>query len=476
MISIDHNASPSRAFWLLVIAAGTLVCSGCEDDDAPVPPPENRAAATSAPAPKTKTPNESVELEGWRIPNDTDLDAPSSQLERRALSLKEPRRFGDCQSFLERDGAPKNRLPHTGRPLRIRLFSCNIPAVERTDKRLYLAYAVPDDTHEGTDLRLSVYDTETDDDAPPLVWSHRMDRRSHSDHFRADLRESFIAPLPPNVVCTGTLWSDSTQVSCLSFDGSTVEWSGSLNFWSSIPLTAAAEGLVGADITGLTRRYPFSGVEMEGRQLPGRGGHSALYGVFDDRLVYAPEPPLTDDDYPLTLSAWNLESFEPIWRRKLPARPDSAVDYLTFEPYIFIKLQQQLVAVDIHSGSPAWSVGVGSDRPKMARADDTLYLLLRRRQASNLLYALDFKTGDVQWFARTPTGSLDVATFGETVALKSIRAVEVIDSVDPVPDDAPAIDSTTPDPRGDALQTDPTETDSPEADPGADDTTPDAGP
>lgn len=472
MISVDHNASPSRAFWLLVIAAGILVSSGCEDDQSPVPPPENPAAATSAPAPKTKASDESVELEGWRIPDDTNLDAPSAQLERRALSLKEPRRFGDCHTFLERDGAPKTRLPQTGHSLQIRLFSCDIPAVERTDQRLYLAYAVPDDTHEGTDLRLSVYDTEPGDrDAPPLLWSHRMDRRAHSDHFRADLRDSFIAPLPPNVVCTGTLWSDNTQVSCLSFDGSTVEWSGSLNFWSSIPLTPAAEGLVGADITGLTRRYPFSGVEMEGRQLPGRGGHSALYSIFDDRLVYAPEPPLTDDDYPLTLSGWDLESFEPIWRRKLPARPDPAVDSLTFDPYVFIKLQQQLVAVDINSGSPVWSVGVGSDRPKLARADETLYLLLRRRQASNLLYALKFNTGDVQWFARAPTGSLDVATFGDTVALKSIRAVEVIDSVDPVPEDAPAIDSTAPDPRGGALKTDPTP-----ATPEAADATPDAGP
>jgi outer membrane protein assembly factor BamB len=443
-----HQLTRALAVALTAVAWAT---GGCDDDPDPVPPPSEPAAATSVERTDTGS-STSVDLEGWRIPRSTDLAAPSEELQRQHLTLSEPERFEECYTFLERSDQPRRRLPFSAAALDARLFGCDIPVAERTDDRLYLAYPVPDSTHEATDLRLSVYTTasEEGDSAEPsrdLLWSHRMDRRDHSNHFEAQLRESFVATLPPNAVCVGTLWSGTTQVNCLSYDGKTVEWAGDMNFWSSTPLVAANGGLVGTDISGMTRRYPFSGVEMDRRELPGRGGQSALYALAGDRLVYAPEPPMSDDTYDLTLSAWRLDTFELVWRRKLPARLDPGVHELSFPPYTLIKIGQDLIAVDLNTGDPVWAVRVGSDRPKVVRDGDTLYMLIRRRKTSNLLYALSVKTGEVDWYARTPAGLLDVGMVGDDIALKSIRAVERITEIGEVPENAPPINSTAPDRR-----------------------------
>ncbi len=354
----------------------------------------------------------------WSAPEPVDVTQPDDE-SQRSLTLTEAMRLPQCAEIFEPEGSPAESFPVPKRKRARVLAGCRPEAYRRDDEgRRWIAYAIPNDAPSGTDLRILYYDREG-----ALNWSHRLDRTDHANHFEANVRESFVVPLLPHVVCGGTLWAGATQVACLGAQNGEREWQGELAFWSGMPLRGHETSLVGADISGLTQRYPYSGVEMERREFEARGGHAGLYLYGPNHLLLAP-----DGGGPKRLTAYTFDRFERQWRTKLPGHPDSNYNDGVFPELdiAVLKIDETIYGLDLSDGSVRWAHET-RDRSPIVALDETLYMLVRRDDEDNLLYALKPQSGEVQWHAPVPTGMIHLHAVEGKLILRSIRAVRRVE-------------------------------------------------
>jgi len=390
--------------------AALLICSGGCDDRST----DDQATPSSGSESEER---ERAEALVWEPDGSVDLREPPSE-KRREVELTEPKTYPTCRKLLEEEGEPRPQfLPDRESPDRV-LAGCRPEGSAREDGRRFVAYKVPYGDGEAGDLRLVAYGADG-----TLQWSGRMDRSEHTDHFRAVHRSSFVALLLPQLACAGTLWEGGTQVACFDAETGEVEWKGELKFWSGIPLQAVGRGLHGADISGLTRRYPYSGAEMRRVDFDHTGGHSALYLTDGRRLYYAP-----NNKPPVHLVAYDFASLEPVWRSELPGHPDAGYGHHVFAGHQLgvLKIGGRVFGFDTGSGELRWSLRVGDDRPPMAASEDRLYVLLRRSDASTRLFALEPKSGELVWWSPMPTGTLQVEWVDGALRVRSVKAVQVV--------------------------------------------------
>ena len=394
------------------LVAGVLV-GGCDAD--PERAPEGESSGGGAEQ------KQGLQADPWRAPEPVDLLAPPEE-KRREIELSEAEKYPPCRDLFEREGEPRERfLPEVDNRA-LTLAGCDPEAYRHHQGRHYVAYGLPHGDSEARDLRFVAYDADGE-----LLWSHRMDRSQYTNNFNANFRRSFIALPLPQLACVGTLWEGGTQASCLEGESGKPRWAGELKFWSGIPLQAHKTSLIGADISGMTRRYPYSGVEMRRTDFEELGGHSALYVTDGQRLVFAPKM-----GKPQRLTAYDFETFEPSWRLKLPGHPDPGYDdgAVPAHGLVVVKIDNELYGIDVAEGRVRWALNVGEDRPPIAASDKRIYLLLRREKKSNLLYALKPDSGEVVWYGPVPTGTLHLRWVDGAPLLRSIHAIQQVTNAD----------------------------------------------
>lgn len=396
-----------HALLFVAICAAGLLAGGCDDKE----PEEDQ----------TDSAVQSLETRAWKPPEPIDLRQPDS-FEQKTLELTDARKFPDCHRLFEPGGQPAAAFPLSDAQLRpLELAGCEPEAyrVMEDDSR-YVAYAVASDG-PGWDMRLVAYDADGN-----LRWHDRLDRSENAKNFKANFRGSFITPLLPRLVCAGSLWEGGTEAVCLKAETGERAWEGMMKFWAGVAPRGLGNGLTTASLTGLTRRYPYSGVEMRYKPFEAKGGRAAYYAADQRRLFYVPAK---GDS--LQMHAYDLESFEELWRIALPERPAATWEHAFEEAGVALFLADKTVwAVDADSGEVLWGATVGENAPSVAADEDGLYLLHHRAADPNLLYSIAPKTGQVHWVAQTPAGTLEVLTYEDALVLKSVRAVQKVVGVE----------------------------------------------
>lgn len=392
------------------LALGSVACDEPGEKKAGGPAEKSREAAE-----KEKT--QKLETKSWEAPAAVDLLEPPEE-KRRDLDLSEPEKYPACRNLVEPDGEPTERFLPEHENKAVTLVGCDPEAFVRRRGHRYLAYSLPHGNSEARDMRIVAYGPDG-----RLLWAHRMDRSQYTDNFNANYRSSFIAPLPPHLVCAGTLWEGGTQAVCLERKSGKPRWGGELDFWSGISLQGLKTSLHGADISGITRRYPYSGVEMQRVDFEHLGGHSALYVTDGRRLFFAPK-----EGKPKRLTAYDLEALEPVWRVELPSHPDPGYDDFAFAGHdiVVIKIEEKIYGLDSTDGTVRWALEVGDDRPRLAASEKRFYLLLRRSEAPTRLFALEPASGEVEWYGPVPTGTLHLTRVEGALLVRSIRAVQQV--------------------------------------------------
>ena len=390
------------ASTIALVAIGAIGCDGADS------PHRAESAGETIRQP-------SLETRSWSAPDSVDLTRPDDATSRE-FDLTELERFPPCRELFEPEGTPAETFPVPERWRARALAGCRPEAYRRDDSgRRYIAYDVPNDAPSGTDLRLLYYGPDD-----TLQWSYRIDRSDQSTNFEANFRESFVVPLHPHLVCVGTLWAGATRAICLEAETGEREWDGELSFWSGMPLRGDETSLVGADINGLTRRYPYSGVEMQRRDFEHRGGRGGLYLAGPEHLLFTP-----DETDPQRLTAYAYDGLEPRWRVELPGHPDSAYDDASF-PELGVaagEIDGTLYGLELSDGSVRWAWHT-DDRSPIVALDSTLYALVRRDGDDNLLYALEPRSGEVRWHGSVPSGTLHLHALEGRLMLRSVRAVQ----------------------------------------------------
>jgi hypothetical protein len=358
----------------------------------------------------------------WDPPEPVDLTDPDAH-PTRELALGEPQRFPDCHRLFEPDGVPLEHFPLADDEKRpMALASCD-PEGYRVleDGRRVVAYATPAD-EDGWDLRVTFFGADGE-----LLWHHRLDRSANAANFKANFRGSFIAPILPRLICAGTLWDGGTQAACIDADTGESKWSGTMRFWSGIAPQGLEHGLNAASSSGLTRRYPYSGVEMRFMPFEATGGRAAYYATDGQRLFFAP----ADDEADNALTAFDMAEHERLWKLELPARPLAGWAHAFVEPgVVLFEIDDTIYAADTDTGELLWAAIVGADRPSVVAIDEALYVLLRRESEPNLLYELDARTGQIGWQAPVPTGTLELRDYEHILTLRSVRAVQRVAGLD----------------------------------------------
>lgn len=357
----------------------------------------------------------------WEAPEEpTKLVTP--ELPRTLLRLEGTHRFPECWEFLESDGAPVNPLI-VGDQFAQQLSSCDVEGRGGLqDGSLVLAWGTkPQEGSRARDLRLAVWDG-----SGKLRWTHTLNRGKQAPNWVANFRRSFVTPLPPRHVCYGTLWEGDTQVACLDYETGEENWKGSLPFWSGIVPVAGKDGLIVADLSALTERYPFTGGEMRHRKLEGLGGRAGYYATDGRRLYFAPSRTETPP-----LIAYDLSNFKEVWRVPLHTNPAPSLSLVLDDvDRLLLKLDDTLHALDTETGERVWSYEIGDDIPSFASHDGALYILARRPEQPNQLVKLDPATGERSWVAPTPAGTLRVEAMEGVLLLGSVRAVQRIAGAD----------------------------------------------
>lgn len=402
------------ACCIVVMGGATLAAaSGCRDD----------ASKSALDGPNTMPGTvQGPPARAWEAPrageNLVDLSALDASL-RREITLAPAERFAPCHEIFEPAGAPTAPFPLTDdarRPLA--LVGCEPEAYQVLDDATrLLAYAVPTGAPPAADLRLVAYAADG-----ALKWHARLDRSENARNFRANFRESFIVALEERLVCFGTLWQGGTQMSCQNAQTGEAAWTGMMPFWAGVAPRGDQMSLVSADLNGLTRRYPYSGVEMRSRAFGNFGGRTSFYASSGAHVFFS-----SASAQSTALTAYRIDDFEPAWRLALPGHPtphwQAVFDDLNL---LLLKIDQTLFAVDTDAGQALWGVGVGDDEPPLVARGGRLYLLVRRDAEPNLLVELDPRSGKVQWAAETPLGTLKLRVVEDTLMLQSVRAVQQV--------------------------------------------------
>lgn len=396
----------TRKFTLGLAAILTL--AAC---DAPAPAPEEAsqlAGESTAPA---------IPRANWAPPKVIDLHEPDD-LPMHTIEVGQPNIYPRCHELFEPEGEP-GAWPLDVDAAATTLFGCEPEATLTLSEPplRFVAYALPrSHGSRATDLRLAAYNPSGE-----LQWHKAIDRQHQGDNFTANFRGSYLTQVDGKFICAGTRWQGGTQALCTRQDGSEVIFDGIMNFWSGIDLVGAGPALVGADINGLTLRYPFTGVEMRHRAFGARGGRSAFYASSSTHVFFVPA-----DGDPI-LSAWNLETLQIDWQLELPDNPQPNSGE-TFEELglLIFKIDDTLYAIDTARGQQRLALNVGSDNPSLAATDTELIVLVRRSEAPPLLAALNPETGTATWAALGPRGSLDVGVDADRIFTRSVRALREI--------------------------------------------------
>lgn len=355
------------------------------------------------------------------LPEERDLSKEPKALAATPIHVSEARIWDPCHVLFEEDGAPRARYPFQGDRERQAeaLFGCEVEAFEELeDGRRLIAYALPARGLDvgPRDLRLAVYDGDGE-----LSWSLRLNRSGKGAGFLSSLRGSFVADLPPHLICGGTMWEGSVQAICARAESGEAVWEGRLPYWTGIRPTPRDGSLFVADVTGLRRVYPWEGTEMRYRRLEGSGGRASFYATDGERLFFSSGR----GDAPLTLIAYDLEQMKPLWSKKLPSKLTATWGRAFPEhELLVVHTDERVIGVDTTTGEARWVFGVGRDTPPVATSKDTLYLLVRRAKGPNLLHALDPRTGEHRWWGAPPTGTLRVAARDDVLLLGSVKAVQ----------------------------------------------------
>jgi hypothetical protein len=405
-----------RGVWPWLLAAAVVsVAFGCEDSS------EEVGGEDATAVEEESVESAEMPVEQWQADESLDLRDPPEK-KRRDLVLSESKKYPACRELLEEDGEARARLlpDREDESRALTIAGCQPEASVRREGRWYIAYKLAGEETESGDLRMVVYEDGE------LVWHGRMDRSQHADSFSAQYRSSFITPLEPRLVCAGTLWEGGTQAACWKSDGSEKVWSGELDFWSALPMQGLETSLHAADISGITRRYPYSGAEMRRIDFEHRGGHGALYMTDGERLMFVPPT-----EAPKRMTTYSLESMEPTWRVELPGHPDPGYNRHVHPRHDLgmLKVDGTVYGFTTRSGELRWALEVGEDRPKTAASGELVYVLLRRGEEPNLLYALQPDSAAIEWYAPVPTGTLHVDWVDGTLTIRSVRAVQRVTDV-----------------------------------------------
>lgn len=400
-----------RLSW--ICAAIAIVALGCDGKRGTPPPPLDEPAD---------------EVIAWSPPKDVEPLLTADPF--GGLKIGATRRLPECwESFITDAGAVADPFPFADDDERLHhLASCAPEGVLRlTDGALAVAFGgrLKAESSE-RDLVIAVW--ERDDGK--LRFARRMNRSRQAPNWAANFRYSFITELPADRLCAGSLWEGDTQVVCMSARDGQPIWDGSLPFWSGIAPQSAEDGLVVADLSAMTKRYPYDGGEMKHRRLEGLGGRAGYYATDGTRLYFAPSrvdaPPLI---------AYDLQTFDELWRTPLPATPSTAVmeAYHQFDR-VLIVIDGTLHAIAGSSGAIKWSYEIGADPPRLSADDDSIYVLTRQADTPNRLTALDPATGARHWSIETPAGTLRVEVVDGVLFIGSVRAVQRVFVAKPAPD------------------------------------------
>lgn len=349
---------------------------------------------------------------------DTHVDLLAPEGDSRDLALDEPRKFPECHKVFEPDGQLVERFPATDPAQRaLTLAGCDPEAYERIDGRTFIAYRVPRQK-AGYHQRFVAFDADG-----KLKWDYLVDRAENASNFRANFRSGYIAALLPRMMCAGTLWEGGTRLTCLDAESGEAEFDGLLKFWAGLAPRPNKTSLVTATISGITRRYPYSGVEMRHKSLPDSGGRSAFYASDGERLLFVP----ADAKYP-QMSAFGLDEFDKQWVTELPGKPKSHYDETAFPQHnvVLAKADDALLALDTETGEGLWTAEVGDDTPPAVADDKSLYLLVRRDTDDNLLYSLDPRTAEIRWWSQVPAGTLEMRMYDGRLFTRSVRAIQMV--------------------------------------------------
>ena len=328
-----------------------------------------------------------------------------------SLNLTPAVRYDDCEATLTPEttqfpSSAADRLPF--------VIGCGMEAYrELSDQSFVTAHSV--EVGASKDMRVSRWSP-----AGERVWTFVLDRSSENGNFAANFRASWIAELAPLHVCAGTMWEGGTQGTCVEYATGKRIWSGRMPFWAGGPPIGFAGGLYVSDVSGISQRYPFSGVEMRFRKFDGAGGRSSLYLDGEDHLLFSParaeEPRIIRYDY---------NSLSPIWRLALPVDPTPGFGLSRAKADVF-GVGNEAIAVDPKTGRALWRRAIPEPRVPIAATDTLLYVLERDETLPNTLHAVDLLTGKTQWHAPTPFGTLSVHVLNDRVFLKSVRSVQEV--------------------------------------------------
>lgn len=337
-------------------------------------------------------------------------EARTSEGPAKTLELSESTRYEDCHERFNPQAEPVERLPDDAA---MTALGCGMEAYSQlSDGSVVAAYLYPRPDHPH-DLRVVRWDAQG-----TRLWWHDLDRTAEGSSFSINFRASWIADLLPAHVCAGTMWEGGTQGACFTPQSGEPIWSGRMPFWAGMKPMGFEQGLYVPDVSGLTQRYPYSGVEMRYRKFDGSGGRSALYLGTSDRLLFAP----SRAEAPRVM-AYGLKDFEPLWRLGLPKDPTPNFG-LVAQNTAILEIADELWAIDVAQGKPLWRRKAPSERASVAATEDTLFVLERRETLPSRLHAWRLREGESLWVGDVPLGTLSVHTLGSRVFLKSVRSLQ----------------------------------------------------
>jgi hypothetical protein len=345
----------------------------------------------------------------------------------RALRLGPVESFPSCHDIFEQDGEARAVFPVEDEArLAAMLFGCQAEAyVRAADGSRLLSYALPQRQERGTAInqRVARWDAQG-----KLLWADQLDRSGRAATFLASFRGASVADLPPYISCAATLWDTAVQALCVGREDGAVKWRGELPVWSGMAPLGLDKSLYIADHAGLRKLYPYTGEEQRFMKLadPG-GGRLALY-IQDGKDLYF----MSNREAPWKIVAYDMSAGEERWSRLMSGQAQASWGMASAaHGRVLVLSEEHVVALDAATGQAVWRVHVGSDSPPVVWGDALVYVLARRPESSNLLWALDPKTGGARWVAPVPAGTLRLGWDGAQVLLGSVRSIQPVLGLEP---------------------------------------------
>lgn len=396
----------NRAHTLFLTLALTLPISACTSSTK-----QDSALSTPKPVPKTQPVSKPT--------NTLDLTGILDGDKRVELTLSQPTLKRPCHRTFEPHTRPLAQWPlDSPKKEAVTLFGCDREAFIKTSKgERVIAYTLPSVEGTSPDMRTLMYSP-----SGKLLWSHRTERKG--ENFTLNFRESYILDMEPHLMCSGTLWESSVQLHCMNRETGEDAWLGRLPFWSGIVPQRAEMSVIIADISALRRHYPYNGLEQRYKKLPASGGRMALYATDGKQLFFG-----ANRSPDLTLQAYDLTSFDPLWSVKLEDEVDSVYTrVLPQEELLVLQKEDTLDFFNTKTGKRLYRLKSNEDASPLTTWKGQVLMLQRRGTAPNRLIALNAKTGALMWWALTQTGTLKVAATPSHIMLSGVTSAYTIES------------------------------------------------